>query len=337
MSHTVGIRQTQKLKTRQALLGAALQLLEHQSLSSLGLREVTRAVGVTPTAFYRHFDDTAALGVALVEEALGSLHGVIGAILAETGDSEARLDRSVELITRHVRAQPAHFRFIAREQHGGVGQVREAIAAQLRRFAEEVAEALAAEPESRGWSDEDLLMLGGLYVDHMVITASAMLTPPGLRGPGGRGHPSAAAARHPRQTPLAGRHRRLAAGVPQISYRRTPRPLRPPAVRRRNGRLRAEPGAASRPSAEASTCSTRSTGTGPRVRSSRIEISRSDVTSPEVPDHLAHSRQVVREPGAAWFSCAGRGPTGGTGRPTGRRCPRRPRPPPGSRLRGCGW
>ncbi|MFE6492388.1 TetR family transcriptional regulator [Streptomyces sp. NPDC057748] len=175
MSHTVGVRRTQKLRTRQALLDAALGLLEHQSLSSLGLREVTRAAGVTPTAFYRHFDDTAALGVALVEEALGSLHGMIGATLAETGDSEERLDRSIELIMRHVGEQPAHFRFIAREQHGGVGPVREAIAAQLRRFAEEVAVALAEEPESRGWSEEDLLMLGGLYVDHMVITASALL------------------------------------------------------------------------------------------------------------------------------------------------------------------
>ncbi|MEU9567143.1 TetR family transcriptional regulator [Streptomyces sp. NPDC048161] len=175
MSHTVGVRQTQKLRTRQALLDAALGLLEHQSLSSLGLREVTRAAGVTPTAFYRHFEDTAALGVALVEEALGSLHGMIGAVLAESGDSEERLGRSVELILRHVGEQPAHFRFIAREQHGGVGPVREAIAAQLRRFAEEVAAALAEEPESRGWSEEDLLMLGGLYVDHMVITASALL------------------------------------------------------------------------------------------------------------------------------------------------------------------
>ncbi|WUS99363.1 TetR family transcriptional regulator [Streptomyces sp. NBC_00708] len=175
MSHTVGIRQNQKLRTRQALLDAALGLLEHQSLSSLGLREVTRAVGVTPTAFYRHFESVPALGVALVEQTLGSLHGMIGAILAETGDSEIRLDRSVDLITRHVREQPAHFRFIAREQHGGVGPVREAIAAQLHLFAEEVAAALAAEPESEGWAEEDLLMLGGLYVDHMVITTSALL------------------------------------------------------------------------------------------------------------------------------------------------------------------
>ncbi|MEU0301001.1 TetR family transcriptional regulator [Streptomyces sp. NPDC006175] len=175
MSHTVGIRQAQKLKTRQALLDAALGLLEHQSLSSLGLREVTRAVGVTPTAFYRHFDDMAALGVALVQEALDSLHGMIGAILADTGNSEERLDRSVELIARHVTAQPAHFRFISREQHGGVEEVRGAIAAQLRGFAEEVAQVLGEEQESAGWEREDLLMLGGLYVDHMVLTASALL------------------------------------------------------------------------------------------------------------------------------------------------------------------
>jgi hypothetical protein len=35
-----GLRATRKLQTRQALLDAALVLLEQQSLSSLGLREV---------------------------------------------------------------------------------------------------------------------------------------------------------------------------------------------------------------------------------------------------------------------------------------------------------
>ncbi len=85
MSHTLGIRQAQKQKTRQALLDAALGLLEEQSLSSLGLREVTRAVGVAPTAFYRHFRSTADLGVALVEEALGSLHPMIRTTVSRRG------------------------------------------------------------------------------------------------------------------------------------------------------------------------------------------------------------------------------------------------------------
>ncbi|MFJ9590052.1 TetR family transcriptional regulator [Streptomyces acidicola] len=175
MSHTLGIRQAQKQKTRQAFLDAALELLEEQSLSSLGLREVTRAVGVAPTAFYRHFRSTADLGVALVEEALGSLHPMIGATVSAAGDSDQRIAGAVELIARHVDAYPAHVRFIARERHGGVQPVREAIGAQLARFAEEVKAELAIHPEAEGWSDDDLLMLAGLYVDQMLMTASLFL------------------------------------------------------------------------------------------------------------------------------------------------------------------
>ncbi|MEU9190701.1 TetR family transcriptional regulator [Streptomyces sp. NPDC048484] len=183
MSHSLGVRQAQKQKTRQAFLDAALGLLEEQSLSSLGLREVTRAVGVAPTAFYRHFHSTADLGVALVEEALGSLHPMISVTVSGPGhgpgdsdsDSDERIDRAVALIARHVREHPAHIRFIARERNGGVQTVRAAIAEQMDRFADEVKAELAKQGESAGWSDDDLLMLAGLYVDQMLMTASTFL------------------------------------------------------------------------------------------------------------------------------------------------------------------
>ncbi|MDL5203926.1 TetR family transcriptional regulator [Streptomyces sp. ALI-76-A] len=175
MSHTLGIRQAQKQKTRQALLDAALALLEDQSLSSLGLREVTRAVGVAPTAFYRHFRSTADLGVALVEEALGSLHPMVRTTVSTDGDGDQRIRRAIELIAGHVDAYPAHVRFIARERHGGVQPVREAIHDQLARFGREVRDELAKDPESAGWNDDDLLMLATLYVDQMLSTASLFL------------------------------------------------------------------------------------------------------------------------------------------------------------------
>ncbi|MEU6283651.1 MULTISPECIES: TetR family transcriptional regulator [unclassified Streptomyces] len=181
MSHTLGIRQAQKQKTRQAFLDAALTLLEEQSLSSLGLREVTRAVGVAPTAFYRHFRSTADLGVALVDEALGSLHPMVRTTVSGTGSSVERIARAVELIGHHVDTYPAHVRFIARERHGGVQPVREAIQAQLARFAEEVKAELAGDAQAAGWSDDDLLMLAHLYVDQMLITASLFLE--ALEGP----------------------------------------------------------------------------------------------------------------------------------------------------------
>ncbi|MFI9174668.1 TetR family transcriptional regulator [Streptomyces lincolnensis] len=175
MSHTLGIRQAQKQKTRQSLLDAALGLLEGQSLSSLGLREVTRAVGVAPTAFYRHFRSIADLGVALVEEALGSLHPMIRTTVSTADNGNQRITRAIDLIARHVEGDPAHVRFIARERHGGVEPVREAIRDQLARFGEEVKAELAKDPESAGWNDDDLLMLANLYVDQMLITASLFL------------------------------------------------------------------------------------------------------------------------------------------------------------------
>ncbi|MEU6812255.1 TetR family transcriptional regulator [Streptomyces sp. NPDC046831] len=175
MSHTPGVRQAQKQRTRQALLDAALALLEEQSLSSLGLREVTRAVGVAPTAFYRHFRSTADLGVALVEEALGSLHPMIRTAVSTADDSGERIARAVEVIARHVEAHAAHVRFVARERHGGVQQVRDAIREQLARFAREVKDELAKDRESAGWDDADLLMLAHLYVDQMLVTASLFL------------------------------------------------------------------------------------------------------------------------------------------------------------------
>ncbi len=178
MSHSCrapGARQAQKLRTRQALLDAGLRLLAEQSLSSLGLREITREVGVAPAGFYRHFRDMAELGVALVEESFAPLHAMVRAIRGEPAASEAVIDGTVAVIADHVRRHRAHFRFIARERHGGVAQVRAAIAGELSLFSEELANDLADQPESRGWSGQDLRMLADLYVDHMVMTATAFL------------------------------------------------------------------------------------------------------------------------------------------------------------------
>lgn len=179
MSHTPGgVRQAQKEQTRQALLDAGLELLDRQSLSSVGLREVTRAVGVAPAAFYRHFPDMAALGVALVGEALGSLHTVIRDAMAGGQDSEELIDRTVAATAAYVDEHRAHIRFIARERYGGVQPVRAAIATELGRFTDEVAAGLSQQPASAGWSPADLRVLAGLHVDHMVMTAAALMEVP---------------------------------------------------------------------------------------------------------------------------------------------------------------
>ncbi|KDN85799.1 TetR family transcriptional regulator [Kitasatospora cheerisanensis] len=168
-------RQAQKQASRRALLDAALALLERQNLSGLGVREVTRAAGLSPAGFYRHFADLAELGVVLVQESLANLHEMVRAVFAGSGDPEQLIDRSVEVIDAHVAEHAAYIRFLARERHGGVKPVRDAVGAELRHFAEELAELLALRPELAGWSAGDRRMLAELYVDRMVTTALALV------------------------------------------------------------------------------------------------------------------------------------------------------------------
>src|SRR5699024_483898 len=61
-------------RTRRALMDAALQLMqEAHSFNAISLREVAREAGVVPSAFYRHFNDMSALGLALVMESLEAM------------------------------------------------------------------------------------------------------------------------------------------------------------------------------------------------------------------------------------------------------------------------
>lgn len=59
---------------RAALIEAGLKLLGERDADTLGLREVARAVGVSPTAVYRHFPDKGALLAAMAQEGLGRLY-----------------------------------------------------------------------------------------------------------------------------------------------------------------------------------------------------------------------------------------------------------------------
>jgi AcrR family transcriptional regulator len=177
---TAATRQERKQLTRQALLDAALALLEEQSFSGLSLRQVTRAAGIVPTAFYRHFEDMEELGLALIDESFRTLRGMIRAARADPRTYEHMIHNSVEILVGYVHEHHAHFRFIACERFGGVAALRHAIRTEIRLFASDLATDLARLPDLERWSGEDLQLLAGLMVSTMVGTAEALLdAPPG--------------------------------------------------------------------------------------------------------------------------------------------------------------
>jgi len=171
-------RQAQKQRTRRALLDAALELLEEQSFSSLSLRRVTRAAGVVPTAFYRHFDDMEELGLVLIDESFRTLRAMIRAARENPRTYEHVIRNSVEILVEYVHEHDTHFRFIARERFGGVAALRHAIRSEIRLFASDLATDLARFPYLDRWTTEDLQLLAGLMVNAMVSTAEVILDAP---------------------------------------------------------------------------------------------------------------------------------------------------------------
>lgn len=167
-------RSDKKERTRRAILDAALRLTEDTGLAGLSLRQVAKEVGIVPTAFYRHFASIDELGLALVEESFVALRAMIRDVRQGQPSLGKVVDRSVSVLAEHVRAERAHFGFIAREKSGGSAVVRDAVRREFQLFERELATDLARLPMDH-WSSEDLRTLSNLIVNAMVSTSEEIL------------------------------------------------------------------------------------------------------------------------------------------------------------------
>jgi AcrR family transcriptional regulator len=97
---------------RQALIDAALELIEQRGVPALTLREVARRVGVTHAAPHRHFADRAALVAAVAEQGFRGLRAHMEAVRA-SAPARAVSQRLRALGVAYVQyalAHPAHLR-----------------------------------------------------------------------------------------------------------------------------------------------------------------------------------------------------------------------------------
>jgi AcrR family transcriptional regulator len=174
----VPTRSERKRRTREALIEAALRLLEDESFSSLSLREVAREAGIVPTGFYRHFDNMQDLGLALVDRSFRSLRDMLRGARATADGHGHVIRRSIAIVVADIREHRTHYRFIARERSGGVASLRHAIRSQIRLLGSELATDLARMPALAAWSTDDLQMLAALLVGVGVSAADALVDVP---------------------------------------------------------------------------------------------------------------------------------------------------------------
>jgi AcrR family transcriptional regulator len=178
VSEPVASRQAQKERTREAILAAALGLSQDLGFAQLSLRQVTRAAGVVPTAFYRHFDSMDEVGLALVEQSFATLRGMIRGAQRDPDIVDNLIDASADVLVAAVKHNRAHFAFVARERLGGSAAVRAAIQHELELFISELAVFLARVPQLAQWSSPDVTMVAGLFVRNMVYRAEQVVETP---------------------------------------------------------------------------------------------------------------------------------------------------------------
>jgi AcrR family transcriptional regulator len=168
-------RAERKQRTRQRLLDVTLHLITDRSLASLSLREVARAAGIVPTAFYRHYASMDALGIDLVDESMRPLRQMLREARRGRAAHGDMIKDTVAVLARHVRSHPDQFRFLARERYGGVGAVRRAIDTEMRLFTSDLTVDLARLTAGYDWSAEDLEMAADLMVTAILGTVMTLL------------------------------------------------------------------------------------------------------------------------------------------------------------------
>lgn len=136
-------RAEKKQHTRQNLISEALILSADKGFSSLSLREVSAGAGITPAAFYKHFDDMEELGLSLLDEVALGLRRLLRNARKNSKDISSNITQvSIDTFLNYINENPNHFRLLLGERQGASKSFRKALHNEIDRFVSELTEDL---------------------------------------------------------------------------------------------------------------------------------------------------------------------------------------------------
>lgn len=139
----------QKNQTRNRLIVVALELASDKGYSSLSLREVAKAAGITPAAFYRHFRDMEDLGLSLLDQVGVSLRKFLRDARRQARSGRGIVHSSVHAFLDYVNNNEHLFRLLLGERQGASPSFRKAVYAEIDLFVKELAEDFEREAKAR--------------------------------------------------------------------------------------------------------------------------------------------------------------------------------------------
>ena len=169
---------------RERLLRAALKLsAQRRSIANIGLRELAREAGLHHTAIYRHFKSVDDVATTLVHTLSSQLRADLRRTRrAAVEDGQDMIRASTQRYFDYVLQHPQGVIFCAREVHGALPTLRQALQAMLDDFAMDSADDLAElTPELELPDRETVLVLTRLIAEHTLYAAMDYLEHPGQR------------------------------------------------------------------------------------------------------------------------------------------------------------
>ena len=157
-------RLDQKSETRRKLIEVSLELSAQKGFSSLSLREVAQAAGITPAGFYRHFQEMEDLGLALLDEVGLSLRRLLREARRRLGRDPRVVEVSVGTFMDYVTENAHLFRIFLGERQGASKAFRKAIHEEIDRFVGELTEDLG-----KGALDKNRPLSSASYAAEAII------------------------------------------------------------------------------------------------------------------------------------------------------------------------
>ena len=111
---------------RERLIDAALEIVDEGELANLSIRGVTKRAGVSPTAFYLHFDNLEELMRACVERGFVDFRDRLRAASGGVDEPEQRLIEAGLAYIAFARDQPERYRLVFGSDHGAMADLEEA-------------------------------------------------------------------------------------------------------------------------------------------------------------------------------------------------------------------
>src|SRR3954451_13711947 len=134
---------------RDELLDAADRVVQRAG-SAASMNLIAAEAGITKPILYRHFGDKVGLYRALADRHIDALLARLRAALATRGGLEARTRATIDAYLAAVEAQPEVYRFLVQRAAAEEPDARGQVEGFVRRFGDELAAGIAAEPELAG-------------------------------------------------------------------------------------------------------------------------------------------------------------------------------------------